>query len=317
MSLRYIVRQLLGTLPLLLGISAVLFGILHLAPGGPLDIYADNPSVTPAALAHMRHVYGLDRPVPIQYVMWLRAVASGDWGFSIRSGRPVLTEILDRLPATLLLGGCAMALSLVIALPVGILTAWYRGRPADHVLTLVALSGISVPVFWLALMMQLLFSILLGWLPAAGYARIGDPSFASRVAHLVMPACVLSLATAASWSRFLRSSLLDVLRQDYIRTAWAKGQTGAGLLLRHALRNALVPVVTIVALDLASVISGAIITETVFAWPGVGRLFIESMEGRDYPVLMGLMMLGSLALVLANLLADLAYAVIDPRIRFR
>ena len=317
MSLHYILRQLLGTVPLLLAISAILFGILHLAPGGPLDIYADNPSVTPAALAHMRHVYGLDQPVPIQYFMWLHAVASGDWGFSIRSGRPVLIEIVERLPATFLLGGCAMALSMAIALPVGILTAWHRGRMLDHVLTFGTLSGISIPVFWLALMMQLLFSILLGWLPAAGYARFGDTSVSGHLAHLVMPTCVLALATAASWSRFLRSSLLDVLRQDYIRTAWAKGQNLVGLLLRHALRNALVPVVTVVALDLASVISGAIITETVFAWPGIGRLFIESMEGRDYPVLMGLMMLGSLALVLTNLLADLAYAVIDPRIRFR
>ncbi len=315
MSLRYGLRQLLGTIPLLLAISAILFGILHLAPGGPLDIYADNPSVTPAALEHMRKVYGLDRPVPIQYFMWLRAVAGGDWGFSIRSGRPVTVEILERLPATLLLGGVAMALSLLIALPVGILTAWHRGRALDHVLSLAALSGISIPVFWLALMLQLLFSILLGWLPAAGYARVGDSSLSGHLAHLAMPACVLSLATAASWSRFLRSSLLDVLRQDYIRTAWAKGQTLIGMMLRHALRNALVPLVTIVALDLASVISGAIITETVFAWPGIGRLFVESMEGRDYPVLMGLMMLGSLALVLANLLADIAYAVIDPRIR--
>jgi peptide/nickel transport system permease protein len=317
MSPSYVVRQLLATVPLLLGISVVLFGILHLAPGGPLDIYADNPSVTPEALAHMRHAYGLDQPLPLQYLMWLKAVAGGNWGFSIRSGRPVIDEILARLPATLLLGGCAMLLSLLIALPVGLLTAWYRGRAADHLLTFAALSGISVPVFWLALMMQLVFSIMLGWLPPAGYDRIGDASLATRAAHLVMPACVLSLATAASWSRFLRSSLLDVLQQDYIRTAWAKGQTLAGVLLRHALRNALVPVVTVVALDLASIISGAIITETVFAWPGIGRLFVESMEGRDYPVLMGLMMFGSVALVLANLFADLAYALIDPRIRFR
>ena len=316
MSPAYLLRQLMGAIPLLLAISLILFTIVHLAPGGPLDMYTDNPSVTPAALEHIRRAYGLDRPVPLQYLMWLRSMAVGDWGFSIRTGRPVLAEIADRLPATLLLGGSAMLLALLLALPVGVLTALHRSSRLDHLLTLLSFSGISIPVFWLALMLQLLFSILLGWLPAAGYTTFGDASLGDRLAHLAMPACVLSLATAAGWSRFLRSSLLDVLRQDYIRTAYAKGQTTAGMLLHHALRNALVPLVTVMALDLASIISGAVITETVFAWPGIGRLFIESMDGRDYPVLMGLMMTGSLALVLANLAADIAYALIDPRIRF-
>ncbi|WP_419728122.1 ABC transporter permease [Lichenicola sp.] len=316
MSPAYLLRQLLGAIPLLLAISLILFAIVHLAPGGPLDMYTDNPSVTPAALEHIRRAYGLDRPVPLQYLMWLRSMVVGDWGFSIRTGRPVLAEIADRLPATLLLGGTAMLLAFLLALPVGVLTALHRSSRLDHLLTLLSFSGISIPVFWLALMLQLLFSIMLGWLPAAGYTVFGDASLGDRLAHLAMPACVLSLATAAGWSRFLRSSLLDVLRQDYIRTAYAKGQTTAGMLVHHALRNALVPMVTVMALDLASIISGAVITETVFAWPGIGRLFIESMDGRDYPVLMGLMMTGSLALVLANLAADIAYAVIDPRIRF-
>lgn len=316
MSPAYLLRQLLGVIPLLLAISLILFAVVHLAPGGPLDVYADNPSVTPAALDHIRRAYGLDRPVPLQYLMWLHSMVLGDWGFSIRTGRPVVVEIADRLPATLLLGGSAMLLALLLALPVGVLTALYRSSRLDHVLTLLSFSGISIPVFWLALMMQLLFSILLGWLPAAGYTTFGNASLVDRLAHLAMPAIVLSLATAAGWSRFLRSSLLDVLRQDYIRTAFAKGQSVRGMLLHHALRNALVPLVTVISLDLASIISGAVITETVFAWPGIGRLFIESMDGRDYPVLMGLMMTGSLALVLANLAADIAYAVIDPRIRF-
>jgi peptide/nickel transport system permease protein len=254
--------------------------------------------------------------VPIQYVLWLKSMIQGEWGFSIRTGRPVMVEISERLPATLLLGGTALALSLALALPVGILTAALRRSTIDHALTFLSFSGISVPVFWLALMLQLLFSIALGWLPAAGYETIGASGAVDRLAHLAMPAIVLSLATVASWSRFLRSSMVDALKQDYIRTAFAKGQSFTGVLLHHALRNALIPVVTIISLDLASVISGAVITETVFAWPGIGRLFIESMEGRDYPVLMGLMMLGSLALVFANLLADLTYALIDPRIRY-
>jgi peptide/nickel transport system permease protein len=316
MSAAYLFRRLLGAVPLLLMISLLLFGIVHMAPGGPLDVYADNPSVTPAALERIKIAYGLDRPVPVQYVYWLKSMVTGEWGYSIRTGRPVVTEITERLPATLLLGGTALALSLLLALPVGILTAALRRSMIDHVLTFLSFSGISIPVFWLALMLQLLFSIGFGWLPAAGYETIGASGPIDRLSHLVMPAIVLSLATVASWSRFLRSSMVDALKQDYIRTAFAKGQSYLGVLLHHALRNALIPVVTIISLDLASVISGAVITETVFAWPGIGRLFIESMEGRDYPVLMGLMMLGSCALVGANLLADFTYAVIDPRIRY-
>ena len=302
-------------MPLLLAVSLILFAIVHLAPGGPLDMYADNPSVTPAALAQIRHAYGLDRPLPLQYLLWLRSMLAGEWGFSIRTGRPVLTEIAARLPATLLLGGTAILLSLLLAIPLGILGAAFRSSPLDHALTFAAFSGISIPVFWLALLMQLLFSIRLGWLPAAGFVGFGDKAF-GLPAHLVMPACVLSLATIGTWSRFLRASLIEVLRHDYVRTARAKGLGPARTLLRHGLRNASIPVVTVIALDLASVISGAVITETVFAWPGIGRLFVESMNGRDYPVLMGLMMSGSLALVLANLLADIVCALIDPRIRY-
>jgi peptide/nickel transport system permease protein len=316
MSPHLLLRRLLGTVPLLLAISLLLFVVVHLAPGGPLDVYADNPSVTPEALEQIRSAYGLDRPLPVQYLLWVKSMAQGMWGYSIRTGRPVTTEIAERVPATLLLGGTALALSAALALPVGILTAARRGSAVDHVLTFLAFTGISVPVFWLALMMQLVFSIKWGLLPAAGYETIGDTGIADRLAHLAMPALVLSLATIASWSRFLRSSMIEALQQDYIRTAFAKGHSFAGVLLHHALRNAMLPVITIVSLDLASVISGAVITETVFAWPGLGRLFVESMDGRDYPVLLGLMMLGSVTLVLANLLADLVYALIDPRIRF-
>ncbi len=316
MSLVGLLRRVLGAVPLLLAISLILFAIVHMAPGGPLDVYADNPSVTPAALEHIRRAYGLDQPWPVQYLKWLRAMLAGEWGYSIRTGRPVLAEITERLPATLLLGVTAALLSGLLALPVGIIAACWRGRAIDHLVTLLSFSGISVPVFWLGLLLQLLFSIRLGWLPAAGYTVFGDASAADRLAHLAMPACVLALATTATWSRFLRGSLVDVLEQDYVRTAYAKGRGLAGVMVWHALRNAAIPFVTVAALDLASIISGAVITETVFAWPGIGRLFVESMDGRDYPVLMGLMMLGSLALILANLGADLACAVIDPRIRY-
>jgi peptide/nickel transport system permease protein len=316
MSLRFVLRRLLGAVPLLAAISLLLFTIVHLAPGGPTDVYADNPSVSPQALAEIRAAYGLDQPLPVQYLRWVTSMVRGVWGYSIRTGRPVTTEIAERVPATLLLGGTAMGLSALLALPIGLAGATLRGSLTDRALTLLSFAGISIPVFWMALMLQLLFSIELGLLPAAGYETIGDSGVRDRLVHLIMPAVVLSLATVASWSRFLRSSLLDALTQDYIRTAYAKGHSPLGVLWHHALRNALIPVVTIVSLDLASVISGAIITESVFAWPGVGSLFVESMDARDYPVLMGLMMLGSVSLILANLLADAVYAAIDPRIRY-
>ena len=316
MNAGHILRRLLGAIPLLFGISLILFAVIHLAPGGPLDVYADNPSVSPEALEEIKQAYGLDRPLPVQYALWLKSMLLGNWGYSIRTGRPVVEEIRDRLGPTLELGGLAMAVSLVLALPLGVISAARRHSTLDHLLTFLSFARISIPVFWLALLLQLLFSIALGWLPSAGYETIGSGSFGDRLAHIAMPAAVLSLATIASWSRYIRSGMVEVLNEDYIRTAYAKGRRELGVIIHHALRNALIPAVTIIALDLASIISGAVITETVFAWPGVGRLFIESMDGRDYPVLMGLMMMGSLAIVLANILADLTYALLDPRIRY-
>ncbi len=316
MTFAYVFRRLLGTLPLLLGISLILFAIVHFAPGGPLDVYADNPSVSKEALEQIAKAYGLDQPAYIQYFLWLKAVIVGNWGYSIRTGRPVLTEIMLRLRPTFELGGLALLFSLVVAIPLGILSATRRGSKLDGALTLASFAGISTPVFWLALLLQLLFSVQLGWLPSAGYQSIGDGSFVDRLAHIVMPAAVLSLATIASWSRFIRSGMADVLNQDYIRTAYAKGHGLLGVILRHALRNAMIPAITVIAVDFGTVISGAVITETVFAWPGIGRLFMESMDGRDYPMLMGLMMMGSVGIIAANLVADLAYAALDPRIRY-
>ncbi len=315
MSARALLGRLAGALPLLLGISLILFGLVHLAPGGPLDVYADNPSVTPAALKRIAAAYGLDRPLPTQYLLWLKATLVGDWGYSIRTGRPVIREIADRLGPTLQLGGLALVLALAIALPLGVIGAARRGGWLDRALSAAALAGLSIPVFWLALLLQLLFSVTLGWLPSAGYETVGDTSVADRLAHIAMPATVLAVATMAGWTRYFRAGMIDVLGQDYIRTARAKGLGETAVILRHALRNAVLPAVTIIALDLASVISGAVITETVFSWPGIGSLFIESLDGRDYPVLMGLMIIGSAAVILANILADVVQALLDPRLR--
>lgn len=316
MSFAYILRRILGAFPLLLGISVILFTIVHLAPGGPLDVYADNPSVSKEALDQIAKAYGLDQPVPVQYFMWLKSMIVGDWGYSIRTGRPVFTEIVLRLGPTFQLGGLALLVSLIFAIPFGIIGATRRSSKLDSALTMAAFTGISTPVFWLALLLQLLFSVQLGWLPSAGYKSIGDGSLTDRLSHLVMPVTVLALATIASWSRFIRSGMIDVLNQDYVRTAYAKGRSERGVVLAHVLRNAMIPAVTVMAVDFGTVISGAVITETVFAWPGIGRLFMESMNGRDYPMLMGLMMMGSVGIILANIVADLVYAILDPRIRY-
>ena len=315
MSLFFLFRRLLGAIPLLFGISLILFAIIHLAPGGPLDVYADNPSVSAEALEQIKVSFGLDKPVPVQYALWLKAMVTGDWGLSIRTGRPVLDEIVNRLGPTLQLGGLAMAISFVVALPLGTISAARRGTRLDQSLTLASFAGISMPVFWSALLLQLIFSVWLGWLPSAGLKTIGGGDFVDRLRHIILPVTVLSLATIASWSRYIRSGMVDVLNQDYIRTAYAKGRREKGVIVLHALRNAMIPAVTVIAIDFVTIISGAVITETVFAWPGIGRLFIESMNGRDYPMLMGLMMMGSVGVVVANILADIVYAMLDPRIR--
>lgn len=316
MSLGYVIRRLLGAIPLLLGISLILFTIIHLAPGGPLDMYLENPAVSKEALEQIAKAYGLDQPVPVQYFLWLKSMLVGDWGYSIRTGRPVLTEIVLRLGPTLELGGLSLLISLALAIPLGIISASRRGSKLDTTVTLASFAGISIPVFWMALLLQLFFSVKLGWLPSAGYKSIGGGDVIDRLRHIVMPAAVLSLATIASWSRFIRSGMVDVLNQDYIRTAYAKGRSERAVVVLHALRNAMIPAVTVIAVDFGTVISGAVITETVFAWPGIGRLFMESMDGRDYPMLMGLMMMGSLGIIIANIAADLAYAALDPRIRY-
>ena len=316
MSVQYLLRRVLSAIPLLVGVSLILFAVLHLAPGSPLDVYAENPAVTPEALENIRVSLGLDRPLPEQYVRWVGAFLRGDWGYSIRTNNPAVEDALSRLPATLLLSGSAFVLALLIALPLGIVSAVRRYTWVDHTATLFSFLGISTPVFWLALMVQLLFSVQLGWLPSAGVSSVGDGSFIDRLQHLVLPASVLSLAFVAGWSRYVRSSMIEVLSLDYIRTARSKGLRERLVTYRHALKNALIPVVTVIALDLAVLFSGAVITETVFAWPGLGRLFIESMNGRDYPVLLGLMMFGSFGLILINLLTDILYGFLDPRVRY-
>ena len=313
--LTYILKRLLGAAPLMVGISIIIFGILQSIPGGPIAVYLDNPNITGRDIAILKHQFGLDRPVYIQYLSWLGAYVTGTWGVSYSSGEQVGKLITQRLPATLLLMGSAFAVALAIAITGGVHSAVRQHSLFDTSMTTFSFLGISMPVFWFGLMLQLVFGVRLGWLPVAGFGGTG--SWIDVPRHLILPTIVLALFTAGRWSRFVRSGMLEVLNQDYIRVARAKGLTQRGVIVRHALKNGLIPVVTIVALDLSGLFSGAVVTETVFAWPGMGSLLIQSISNVDYPTLLAILMLSSVAIVLSNLAADVLYGVFDPRIVYR
>ena len=313
--LTYILKRLLGAVPLMVGISIIIFGILQSIPGGPIAVYLDNPNITGRDIAILKHQFGLDRPVYIQYLSWLGAYVTGTWGVSYSSGEQVGKLITQRLPATLLLMGSSFAVALAIAITGGVHSAVRQHSLFDTSMTTFSFLGISMPVFWFGLMLQLVFGVRLGWLPVAGFGGTG--SWIDVPRHLILPTIVLALFTAGRWSRFVRSGMLEVLNQDYIRVARAKGLTQRGVIVRHALKNGLIPVVTIVALDLSGLFSGAVVTETVFAWPGMGSLLIQSISNVDYPTLLAILMLSSAAIVLSNLAADVLYGVFDPRIVYR
>ncbi len=315
---RYIRRRLIQMVPLLIGISAIIFLIIQAAPGGPEAIFLENRLfIDPQVIEAFRRRLGLDQPAPVQYVRWLSAVVTGDFGISYSTGRPVRDVIVERLPATLELMSVSFLFALVIALPLGIYSAVRQYSLFDFAVTTTSFVGIAMPAFWFALILQLLFSVQLGWLPTSGRDTVGDSSIWDQIKHLILPAFVLSIRHIAGWSRYMRSSLLDVIRADFIRTARAKGLRERVVISRHAVKNALIPVVSIMALDLAGLFSGAVITETIFAWPGVGRLFIQSMGQRDYPLLMGILMMSSFMVVFFNLVADIAYSWLDPRISYQ
>ncbi len=313
----YIGRRLLQTIPLLFGISIVLFAVIQAAPGGPeASLLETGRFIDPEVIEAYRQRLGVDQPVPVQYVRWLATTLTGDLGVSFSTTRPVAEMIAERLPATLELMFSAFVLAALLAAALGVFSALRPYTVLDHAMTGLSFLGIAMPVFWFALILQLVFAVRLGWLPVAGTATVGDTSFVDHVRHLVLPTIVLSFRYVAGWSRYLRASLLGVLRADYIRTARAKGLPERTVVGVHGLRNALIPVVSVMALNLADLFSGAVITETVFAWPGIGRMFVQAMFARDYPLLMGILLLGSTMVVVFNLVADVVYAVLDPRIRY-
>lgn len=320
----YVVRRTLQSIPLLLLISIILFVILNNAPGGPLAPYLQNPHITPADIARLKHNLGLDKPIWFRYFVWIGHVLSGDMGYSTSNSEPVLQAILQRVPATLELMGTSFVFSVAIGLAAGIYSAVRPYSFSDYFITTLAFFGQSMPVFWFALMMQLAFAVhgiplpfgYIIQLPSAGISSGDSFHLGDRLAHLVLPTIVLSLLSLALYSRFTRSSMLEVLKTDYMRTAAAKGLDFRTILFKHGLKNALIPIVTILALSLPGILAGAIITETIFAWPGMGRLFINALLQSDIALLMGYLCIVAALVVFSNLLADVLYAWLDPRVKY-
>ncbi|MGF6232532.1 peptide/nickel transport system permease protein [Inquilinus ginsengisoli] len=312
---QFLFGRALQSLLLLWLVSMIGFAILHLTPGGPLSQFALVPGMTQARLAEIAHDMGLDRSLPVQYWEWASRLMTGDWGRSYRDQSPVLDVIGSHLFATLELMATAVLIAVLLGVWIGVMGAVRRYSFADMLATVGAMVALSIPTFWFGLVVIYIFSVRLQWLPAGNMYTVGDGSLLDFLHHLIAPALVLALVEVAVWSRYMRASMIDVINQDYIRTARAKGLPEKRVLIRHALRNALLPMITLAGLELPTLLGGALVTETVFTWPGMGRLFLDSLGYRDYPVVMGILMVSALLVLLGNLLADILCAVADPRIR--
>ncbi|MFW5827621.1 MAG: nickel ABC transporter permease [Alkalispirochaeta sp.] len=300
-------RRLLLTIPVVFGVSLIVFSIIRLLPGDPARALA-GVNASPEYIQQVRDRYGLDDPIHIQYGRFMQGLVTGDLGNSTFSRRPVTTEIGERFPRTLTLASISLLIATVVGVSAGIVSATRRNSVFDNASMFVALVGVAAPVFWLALMLQLLFAVQLRWLPATGMGS---------VRHLILPSITLGMASAALMARITRSSMLDVLKQDFITTARSKGLAERVVIYKHALKNALIPVVTVLGLQFGILLGGAVLTETVFAWPGVGRLLVDAILRRDYPVVQGTVMLLALLFVIINLVVDVIYAFLDPRIHYQ
>lgn len=310
----FLLQRLMQALLLLLIVSMIGFAILHLAPGGPMSQFAAGGDMSQEDLDRIAEQLGLNRALPVQYAEWLWRMLSGDWGVSYRDQQPVLHIIAGHLGPTLELMLTSTLLAMFIGAWIGIFGAVNRYSLFDGIATIGTMIALSIPTFWFGLVVIYVFSVGLGWLPSGNRFTIGDGSFLNRLHHLIGPCVVLALVSTAVWSRYMRSSMLDVINQDFVRTARAKGVPERRILMTHVLRNALLPMITITGLHVPSLLSGALVTETVFTWPGMGRLFLDSISYRDYPVVMGILMFTAVMVLLGSLLADLLYGVADPRI---
>lgn len=298
---KYIFRRLFQLIPILIGVSLISFFVMHLAPGDPTALFI-NPNVDPQELARIKVNFGLDQPIYIQYAKWFWNALHLDFGTSYLTGQPVINEILERLPMTLLLMISSYIVTILIAIPLGVLSAVKKGSAFDNSVTIFSFAGMAIPSFWLGLMLMLLFSVQLHWLPATG--------------NLILPVITMSIGSFAGLTRYQRAAMLEVLNQDFIKVARAKGLPERVVIFKHALRNALIPIVTILGLSLPDLFGGAFIIETIFAWPGMGRLGVQSIFSRNYPMIMGIVVLSAGLIILGNLLADIGYAIVDPRIRY-
>jgi len=317
---QYLLRRLVISVPLLIGITLGTYIIVNLAPGDPVTALI-NPeaaaSLGPDWVAAQRAQLGLDKPLPVRYVLWVRELLHGNLGYSTQDRRPIAHKIWERVGPTLRLMGAALLIGVVIAVPVGIFSALKQYSLLDYIVTILGFAAIAIPSFFLALVGIFIFSIKLGWLPTANMNTVGKPgTFLDSLRHLILPATVLGLAEAAPLIRYIRSSMLEVVRQEYVTVARSKGLPERVVIYRHALRNALIPVVTVLALRLPILLGGTIIIETIFAWPGMGQLAIAAVQARDYPVIMAINLIAAVMILACNLTADIIYAVIDPRIKY-
>lgn len=319
---RYLFRQFLARLPLLFGITVITFMVIHLAPGKPTDLETQlNPKVSYEARARLEKLYGLDKPLYVQYWNWVSRLVRLDFGTSFQDDRSVLDKIMERIPITLLIELLSLLLILALAIPIGVASAVRKGSFFDKAVTLFVFIGFAAPGFWVALLLMEFFGVTLGWLPISGIRTLGSESLplgaqgVDLAKHLILPVFISAFGGLAGLSRYMRGNMLNVIRQDYIRTARAKGLPENIILYKHALRNALLPLVTILGLSLPGLIGGSVIAESLFGIPGMGRLFFDAVMARDYPVIMGILFIGAVLTLLGNFLADLAYGWADPRIR--
>jgi len=312
----YLLRRLLGTLPTLLGVSVLVFLSLHLTPGDPAQVIL-GPKATATSLAALRSELGLDQPIHVQYARWMAGVASGDWGRSIQLKAGVLPLVWERLKATLILAAAAMLIAVGTGVTLGIVSAVRAGGLTDRSAIATSLVGYSLPPFFLGIVLQVVFGLRLGWFPVTGMYRPGGSDLPDLLLHLVLPAVTLAAGIGALLARMTRSTMLEVLSQDYVRTARAKGVRPGAVTLRHAFRNALIPILTIIGLQMGYVLGGAVLVEQVFAWPGIGTLAVNAILARDFPLVQGVTLLVAVTYVFTNLLTDVAYSLSDPRITYR
>ena len=319
MKWKYTLKRLLIAIPTFLGITILAYFILNLAPGSPLDAMLVDPRITAAELERKRIALGLDKPVIVQYFNWLKMLLQGDLGFSYSTQRPVADMILERLPATATLAGASMVFSLLIAIPLGIFVATKPNSKRDYISGGISMLMMATPNFFVGLVFIYFFAIVFQILPSGGmYSSAGGAkTFADLAKHMIMPCMVLSFQQIGNWVRHMRSGMLEVMQEDYIRTARSKGLKQKMVIIKHGLKNALIPVITIIGMSIPSLVGGAVVTEQVFGWPGVGSLMVTAIEARDYPVIMGVTVMIAVAVLLANILTDLAYGLVDPRISYK